>query len=209
MPVRRVKTSHSSIIGSFPSLKNSEVVRYESTIERDLFYLLEFDPNVTAYYVQPFIIVAFDQEGKQHRYIPDVEVIGSPRNRLIECKPQAKLGTPHVEQQKRIGTLWAEEHDYDFEIVTDIGLRTGHRLANIKLLWRYARLQISVNDIQMCRLLLSDIPLGVSFRTLAMKLSDDNTLASAPSVYHLLWQHFLIADLTQPLTPDTLIQLAP
>jgi len=42
--------------GLFPSEKNEKTIEYESSIELDYFYLLEFDEDVVSYEEQPFSI---------------------------------------------------------------------------------------------------------------------------------------------------------
>ena len=42
------------VIGKFPSLKMNTTIWWESQLERDYIYLLEIDPDVTAYQGQPF-----------------------------------------------------------------------------------------------------------------------------------------------------------
>jgi hypothetical protein len=55
-------------IGKFPSLKNKSTVWFESHLERDFIYLIEFDKSVTKYQEQPFKVKYF-LDGKQlHRW---------------------------------------------------------------------------------------------------------------------------------------------
>ncbi len=74
MPVRLIKKSGVSVVGSFPSLKLDDLVRYESPLERDFLYFLEYDPQVLSYEMQPMTITMTLSDGQSHRYTPDCRV---------------------------------------------------------------------------------------------------------------------------------------
>jgi hypothetical protein len=57
-------------VGKFPSLKLGRMVGYQSLIERDFIYLLDFDATVTTYAEQPFSL-HYKDGSKQRRYTPD------------------------------------------------------------------------------------------------------------------------------------------
>ena len=67
--------STAPIRGDFPSLKLGRMVRYHSTIERDLLYFLEYWQSVTWYQEQPHTIEHIMPDGKCHRYTPDYEIV--------------------------------------------------------------------------------------------------------------------------------------
>ena len=52
-PARKI-TNHGRemVTGGFASYKNKRIVKWESQIERDFLYLLEFDDSVVSYYSQ-------------------------------------------------------------------------------------------------------------------------------------------------------------
>jgi hypothetical protein len=198
-----------NIIGSFPSLKNGQPAAYESTIERDLLYFLEYDRTVRRYMMQPLVIKGVDAAGKPHTYTPDALVERTSGRTLVECKPAAKRDDPHTQQQLALGQEWADANGCDFVLVTDADLRTGHRLANLKLLWRYSRLAVPQAVTERCSRLLSPEPAGMSFQTLVAALDGvAPPLTLAPCVYALLFQHVLAADLDLPLSPASPIRSA-
>lgn len=209
MPVRHPRNWGGNIIGSFPSLKRGQPVPYESTIERDLLFFLEYDPTVLLYEMQPLTITITDEDGTTHRYTPDVQIIRTTGRELVECKPAALLDRSDAQRQITIGQAWAEVNDHDFVVVTDKDLRTGPRLANLKLLWRYARLAAPYTVLVRCRDVLAAYPNGLPFATLHALL-DSTTLSQTlpPYLYSLLFHHVLIADLDQPLTAHSPIRLA-
>lgn len=55
--VRRITNrGRDRVIGKFASLKMQQIIQWESQIERDCCYWLEFDRDVIAYRSQPLII---------------------------------------------------------------------------------------------------------------------------------------------------------
>jgi hypothetical protein len=183
-----------AIQGTFPSFKLDRPVRYTSTLERDLLFVLEYDTQVLRYQEQPFSVQAVLDDGVVHTYIPDYAIWTSVDRLLVECKPASQMTDAHTHQQIQIGTHWSRLHDWSFTVVTDVELRQGARLANLKLLWRYSRQNISetvLHDFQRrC----------CSGTTLSALTETPDTL---PTVLSLLFHHHLQADLDQPLTAQS------
>ncbi len=191
--------------GEFPSLKLGRMVRYGSTIERDLLYFLEYWQEVTWYKEQPMTIEHTLADGQVHHYTPDYEIHEGPVKSIAECKPAANLESSQAQQQRQIGRAWAETNGYRFTTFTDTELRAGHQLENLKLLWRYAR---------RCR---TDLQQKV------LSCMTENALCSidalcqqsglppqevVPVVCHLLFHHQLHTELNQPFSTAMAIWLA-
>lgn len=190
----------SPIRGDFPSLKLGRMVRYGSTIERDLLYFLEFWQAVSWYQEQPMTIEWIMADGQSRRYTPDYEIHEGSVKTLAECKPADRLDSSQAEQQRRIGQAWAEENGYRFVTFTDTELRAGHQLANLKLLWRYARLRSNRSTQPILEQIRHDGPSS------AAELCDKLHLPPAvviSVVCHLLFHHRLRMDLHQPFTTAT------
>ena len=77
MPVRKIPKNYRSVTGILTSSKAEGPAAFESTLERDLFALLEFSPDVKKFEVQPVTIPWVDSHGIQRRYTPDVLVYPS------------------------------------------------------------------------------------------------------------------------------------
>jgi hypothetical protein len=179
-----------AIQGTFPGLKSGRPVRYASTLERDLLFVLEYEQQVIHYQEQPFQIQAVLEDGL-HSYTPDYAIWTQHDRLLVECKPAALLDDPHTQQQIQIGTRWAQANDWQFTVVTQDDLGRGARLANLKLLWRYSRLPVEVAICQAYR----------ERCTHAMTIAElAQTADRVPVVLHLLFHHHLQTDLWQPLT---------
>jgi hypothetical protein len=209
VPIRKVSNRGGNIIGAFPSIKNNKTVHYESTIERDFLFFLEYDQDVLSYELQPFVIEGKSEDGKHRSYTPDVLISRHTGKELVECKPVSRLQDPHSQQQFALGQAWCDANDYDYIIITDKHLRTGHQLANLKLLWRYSRLNIPLAAVEQIHIILTPYTDGLTFLSLAQHLNSNFISLSPQSIlYSLLFQHILITDLYQPLMPDSTIRLS-
>jgi hypothetical protein len=49
MPVRRVTHHGGNIIGKFPSLKMGRMICFESSLERDYVYTLDFEADILSF----------------------------------------------------------------------------------------------------------------------------------------------------------------
>ena len=131
-----------------------------------------------------------------------------PYESTIECKPTAHLNEAHSQQQLALGQAWANANQHLFVVITDTDLRTGHRLANLKLLWRYSRLCVPSSITSRCRSILIAQADGLSLEALAAALSNtSSSFELLPYLYRLVFEHILQTDLTQPLSPRTFVQL--
>ncbi len=72
MPVRKIKKNYRSVTGVMASRKTNRMVASESTLERDLFLQLEFDPLVESFEEQPLRLSYQMTSGKASTYTPDV-----------------------------------------------------------------------------------------------------------------------------------------
>ncbi|MFZ5897605.1 MAG: hypothetical protein ACOYU7_00210 [Bacillota bacterium] len=81
-PARSVATSGVKIRGKFPSSKMGRTVEYESTLERDFFYWLEFDEDVWEYYEQP-LRLDYKYCGEERWYYPDLWVVCRCKTQLV------------------------------------------------------------------------------------------------------------------------------
>lgn len=138
MPVRQPSQRGGNMIGKFPSLKMARMVVYESTIERDFLYLLDFERDVTRFEEQP-VTIEYRCDGQVLRYTPDFAVARADDTCLVECKPLALVDTAENQRKFHAATVWCAERGWRFQVVTDRELRAGHYLENVRLLTRYAR----------------------------------------------------------------------
>jgi hypothetical protein len=215
MPVRKVSNHGGNVTGSFPSQIRGEKIMYESTIERDLVFFFKFDPTVITYRAQPMVITGTDTEGNTHTYIPDFQVVRTDRKEIVECKPEELLDHPHTKQQIQLGEAWAEANNHYFVIVTDTILRKDHTLANLKLLWRYCRTTVPTAILANCIAHLKAQPKGIAFEDTTQflaSLADTPEMRQpyrqAPFIYSMLFHHILQANLTELISPASILRLS-
>ena len=142
MPVRNVSNRGGNVIGRFPSLKMQRMIAFESLLERDLIYLLDYDTAVTWFEEQP-LTIEYQHEGKLRHYTPDFHLVEREQHVLVECKPEHFINTADNSRKFAAARTWCQADDWQFRIVTDADVRAGHRLQNIQLLTGYARHRIA------------------------------------------------------------------
>lgn len=125
-------------VGKFPSLKLGRMVGYQSLIERDFIYLLDFDAAVTTFAEQPFSL-HYKDGSKQRRYTPDFSFTCHGQTYLVECKHREFMQPEENRLKWSAAQQWCEARGAVFVVVTAAAIRAGHRLENVKLLTDYAR----------------------------------------------------------------------
>lgn len=142
MAVRKIGISSRSVTG-----RNGYTGQaYESSLERDLYALLDFDLKVECYETQPLAIPYVDAEGQKHRYTPDVLIryrrdIPSARelpHLLVEVKYRDEYRERFCEfaPKFRVARRYAREQGWRFVVLTDREIRTPY-LANARFLRPY------------------------------------------------------------------------
>ena len=146
-PIRKITNSGSrKNTGFFPSIKNERPVAFESLLERDYMYLLEYDDDVITYKEQP-LTISYCLDNRIRRYTPDFSVKRKNKTQLIEIKPQSKLKKilydDYMLKKYNAAALFCKSNGYsEFNIVTDEEIRSGHLLNNIKYLFSYSKLVV-------------------------------------------------------------------
>ncbi len=147
MTVRKIPINRRSVTGFVPSRKMlGKLVPFESTLERDLLEILEFDLNVDMYDVQPVRIDYCDPSGKKRHYTPDVFV--KYRREVVPAKNMKHMlcEVKYIEDLKKNGKEWrykfkaarlfAKQKGWKFRILTERNIRTPF-LDNVMFLKRY------------------------------------------------------------------------
>jgi hypothetical protein len=198
--------------GLFPSLKNERSVAFESLIERDYIYLLEFDSNVIRYQEQP-VTISFKFSNRTHNYTPDFLVQRKNKIQLIEIKPKSKLekllSNELTIKKYEAATLYCKSNNFDeFKIVTDEEIRSGCILENIKTLFHYSRSHVPAADkIKIRNELMLNGPQKIS--DLLLKICDS---IGCHSKYHsyilsLLYHKEISTDLQSPINKISIIDI--
>lgn len=143
---REINLSSISLTGDFASIKNNATVNFESSLERDYIYLLEYDTRVMFYYEQP-IKITFEDNGKNRYYIPDFFVEYKNGNKeIIEIKYENDLIVNKLKYQQKFKAAkhFCHKNGISFRILTENDIRT-EKLFNAKFLTYYQNPSIDIN----------------------------------------------------------------
>lgn len=205
MGVRKITNKGGKkVIGKFPSLKMERLVWWESQIERDYIYLLEFDPAVISYEEQP-LRISYRLQGKEHYYTPDFLVKRADKRLIVEVKREEEAQKQENLRLFNIAKSACALDDYEFVVVTDKMIRVQPLLANIKLLIRYQRTNIFDPYYQiLCYELFAD--------SSEVSLSEVMQFFTSRSigkqiVFSLLCWGVLAVDLMQPIGAESMVRL--
>ena len=190
-------------IGKFPSLKNKKTVWFESHLERDFIYLAEFDKNIIKYQEQPFKVKYFFN-GKARFYTPDFLLHKRDKEQIIEVKPQSKFEKEDFVVFSDFMRDFFTNKGYEYLVVTDSTIRLEPRLTNTKLLWRFARIPITVRHQVLIHELFGNSS-GISFSEVCSFLFQKKEQKEL--VYALLFHGYLLTDIEKPITAKSVISI--
>lgn len=191
-------------VGKFASLKNGQIVMWESLLERDFMYWLEFDRNVISYEGQP-LKARFVLGGEPHHYTPDFLAIRKNRKQIFEVKYEADAAKEENQIKFHAISHICRENGYEFKVVTEKTIRVEPKLDNIKFLFRFASVQPEIQDLIAVRRYFdahSEANLG---DLLSLFRQQDK---QAQLVYALLYRGVLKFDLTEPITSASTVVYA-
>jgi hypothetical protein len=190
--------------GTFSSLKMGRSIWWESQVERDYIYLLEFDPAVIFYEEQPLRIYYYS-DGKERHYTPDFLVKRTDKCLIIEVKSEDDAQKEENQRLFRIASAICARDNYEFVVVTDTMIRVQPRLYNIKLLTRYQR--TSINDPYhqiVCQELFTKSN-EVSLDEVMQFFASRNI--GKQVIFSLLYWGVLAVDLMQPIRSESVVRL--
>lgn len=187
--VRDIPLKENSLSGKIISQKNDSVIEFESSLERDFIYLLEFNNDVSSYCEQPIKLSKENQF-----YTPDFYVNYFERkSELIEIKYSTDLLINLEAYQKKfqIAREYCKENNIIFKVLTEVEIRTQY-LENAKFLLRFRSNfnvghQINSSHIHDVNLLMTKIKEvnETTFNELINKCSQ--TESKRAELIHILW----------------------
>jgi hypothetical protein len=188
MPVRKGSRRGGSAIGRFPSLKMGRMIAFESLLERDFIYLLDFDPSVDWFDEQPPVIETV-HEGKQLHYTPDFHLMERGRHVLVECKQEG-----FVETDKNLSMYAAtqdlcDERGWEFRIVNNRQVRAGFRLHNVKFLTQYARQKVDPIIRSQIHACIQNAQSNHSIQDVALAILPTHPEVVTGNILHLAYHH--------------------
>jgi hypothetical protein len=140
-PVRDIPIGTRSVTGTMP-----DGSRFESTLERDLLYILRFDINVAKFIAQPVKIEYTDDKGKLRTYTPDIII--HHRKGILQAKTlptilgevkyrdDLRQNFKEYRPKFKAAIRYAKERGWQFRILTEREIRTPY-LQNAKFLIHY------------------------------------------------------------------------
>jgi len=207
--VRQIPPNRRSVTGKWPSAKTGLSHGFESTLERDLMALLDFDPNVDAFHEQPVRIDYLGENGEPRWTIPDVLAIyrRDRKPTLFEVKYAADLfaNWKVLHPKLRAASRYARQQGWDFRVITESEIRTTY-LQNVKMLLPYRR---CAQDVAESELLLTRLreygELRIDELLAAIYHSKEKRSQLCASLYKLLSSFDIGIDLDEPITNTSLL----
>lgn len=150
MSVRKIPPNRISLTGLVGSHRQGRMIGAESSLERDLYILLDFDLNVDRYIEQPIKIEYRDFFENNRTYTPDVlihyrkDIVPAKTMKSILCevkyRQQLFQNWKDIKPKILAGRSYAKERGWKFKILTEKEIRTPY-LENAKFLRSYRNLQ--------------------------------------------------------------------
>lgn len=212
MAVRSIPRNYIAVTGRFPSQKTPGPSYYESTLERDFFTLLEFDPEVVHWEAQPFRVEWREPTGEPRRYTPDVAVwhhpwSGKQRHRrrtdvIVEVKYREDLRRDWADLRPRFraASRYVRRCGMRFTIMTEVEIRTP-LLANAQFLLPYRAVAPVRESLELLLSKARRLEAGSPFDLLAACTTDRWQQAHLVSaLWHLVANRRIAIDLSAPIT---------
>jgi hypothetical protein len=125
------------------------LIWYESLNERDYMYLLEIDPDVVSYSSQP-LKISYTLNNQLRRYTPDFLVQRLSLQQIVEIKPEKRLNHDQNLQLFQAITNLSQSQGWEFLVITDKMIKQEPLLSNVKLLYRYAQIPLTLQNLIVC-----------------------------------------------------------
>ena len=194
MPVRKLNRTYSrSVSGVKYAEKASRQIGFESTLERDFIYLLEFDYNVEYFEEQPLKIEYFGVDRKLRSYTPDFfvryvnhsEPAAWFQPMLFEIKYRADLWKNWKELKPKFqaAVRFAAQKGWRFKILTEKEIRTPY-LTNAKFLLNYRKTPGEMGLIDTLQDTISELRVTTPSEIIAAATLDRKRGAE---LLHVLW----------------------
>jgi hypothetical protein len=128
---------------------------YESSLERDLQLLFEFDDAVASIEEQPVRIAYADAEGRSRHYTPDLLVryrhdhpAGRAKAPLlceVKYRDELRIRIGELRPKLRAAARYARSRHWRFRLFTERDIRTPY-LLNVRFLRQYRALRVTDED---------------------------------------------------------------
>ena len=233
MQARVIKRSHTTATGVVISRKEGNVPKpWEGALEQAFYMILDFDCMVRGFEPQPVEILYKDPEGKERSYFPDTLIrfhTDIARGRglrplLAEVKKEQSIVEegPLHDMQTRAGKEFAADQGWEYDIFTEEDIYTPY-WQNAKFLCRFANYQqpnlshlpyvaainwqmSKMKETTVAQLLSATADAFLGKNRLPAEQHEHVLLALMPCLYNQIIQETIHADLSQLLTPQSVIR---
>lgn len=173
-------------------------VGYESWLERDHLMLLDFDPAVVAVASQPFWLFWAGENGKSVSHAPDYFArLANGCALVLDCRPLDRI-KPRDEVKFDATARACEQMGWQYRLA---GMPDALTTANVRWLaaYRHPRHLAGQTAAVLREVLATPAPLMA-----AAEVAGD-PIAVLPVLFHLLWRHELVVDVSLPLHAGTMV----
>jgi hypothetical protein len=174
----------------------------ESYVEYEGLLTMLYDRNIVSMEVQPKGFTISDRDG-EFKYTPDVRYVhGQGTIEYREFKEDFDALSPDDKERYRRIKAHLHRLGFGYSIEDARTWRIGHRLANIKLLYRYAGLEPDTALLAWLNQRLGPRPGSYDIWTFLSQLGKERL----PALYRLLWEQSVAVDIAgAPLDDDSLL----
>jgi TnsA endonuclease N terminal len=188
-------------IGNFSSCKMKTSFRYNSLLQKDFMYWLEFDTDVLSYDT-PAMTLKYQSNGKEKSYTPDFQVVRSQKKQIIEVKSQKTFESEKYSRLYQMLSGLYDETGWTFVVLTEAEIRREPILPNIKLLYGYARESFSIDEYRDCwEIARSNTPASL---VEIFQILDEHGIRRNV-LFKLLFHNLVEIDIQQPITAKSTI----
>jgi len=210
MSVRKVHSNGKTIVGYINSSKSPHVIQFESYLEKQFLFLLQYDSNVISIGDQP-VKIKYVKKGHECEYTPDFLVkYRNGTEVLFEVKYQDDLerNSRDYAAPFKAGRKHAASEGSLFRVITDKEIVCQYK-KNVDFLITFRN---STADLELQHKILSVIRERVVTNFIeVMEVITQNPIERRALIrpfWVLLWKHVITANLFEPLTLQSSVWIA-
>jgi hypothetical protein len=190
-----------------PSLKSKTMLELGSVLDAEAAVMMDWEPRVKSYTPRAFSI-PFAYKGRDQEFAPSFHVIWQESPGLLICAWHAGLLSPRIQAQLDAARGWCTGQDWRFDLMTEVDLRSGFKLQNIKLLTRYARYPLLPQIEARIWRILTEFVRPLSLRDVGLQVAPDNLPTVYAHLLHLAYYHRITIPVESAvISPNTLVEL--
>ena len=174
----------------------------ESQNELNGFRILLATARADAWQEQPFFL-EYHQEGKKHRYTPDVLVVWGAHREVVEIKEDREADLPENRTRFALIRELLAEHGYAFRVWRKSEIYAEPRMANVALVLRYRSVGVSPMEQESIRRVFS------SFPELRLRTFCETKGITVQIVLRLVLDGTVHINWWEPLTLDSRVSIVP